>query len=120
MVDKTGRLNLAYWTATNHILYRAYTYSGAADALSLVDGPTQLDASGSSNHSGLAVNGDVSVNGNVVDQGYMAAHDHVADRLCHLTMAFVRHDLQRRREPPLVDHLHFVIFPEDCAHLITH
>ncbi len=64
MFDLSGRLQLAYWSASNHIIYRAYTYDASRDALTLVDGPTQIDGSGSANHPALAVsplNGTVTV-----------------------------------------------------------
>lgn len=55
MFDRSGKLNMVYWTAANHILYRAYTYNASTKALTLVSGPTQLDLSGSANHPALAV-----------------------------------------------------------------
>jgi hypothetical protein len=55
MFDASGRLQLVYWTNANHILHRAYTYDSSSDTLTLVSGPTQLDASGSATHPVLAV-----------------------------------------------------------------
>jgi len=54
-MDAAGRLHVAYWSANNHITYRAYTYNPSADALALISGPTQVDAAGKSNHPSLAV-----------------------------------------------------------------
>ncbi len=54
-MDSGGKLHIAYWSANNHITYQAYSYDPAGDILSLADGPTQLDASGSANHPSLAV-----------------------------------------------------------------
>jgi hypothetical protein len=54
-MDLSSVLQVAYWTSGNHILYRAYTYNSTQDTLTLVDGPTQLDTSGSANHPVLAV-----------------------------------------------------------------
>lgn len=54
-MDASGRLHVAYWSANNHITYRAYTYNPATDALALISGPTQLDTAGQSNHPSLAV-----------------------------------------------------------------
>jgi hypothetical protein len=54
-MDLNSVLHVAYWTSANHILYRAYTYDATQDALTLVDGPTQIDTSGSANHPVLAV-----------------------------------------------------------------
>lgn len=55
MASQDGILHLAYWTSSNHIVYRSYTYNAAADTYSLVSGPTQLDSAGSANHPVLAV-----------------------------------------------------------------
>ena len=55
MLDQSGVIHIAYWTATNHILYRAYTYNAAQDVLTQVSGPTQLDTGGVANHPVLAV-----------------------------------------------------------------
>src|SRR5258708_35188740 len=53
MFDGTGVLRLAYWSANNHITYRAYSYNATSDTLTLVDGPTQVDVSGAANHPSL-------------------------------------------------------------------
>ncbi len=55
MLDQSGVIHVAYWTATNHILYRAYTYNAAQDVLTQVGGPTQLDTGGAANHPVLVV-----------------------------------------------------------------
>jgi hypothetical protein len=54
-MDKNNILHVAYWIAGNHITYRSYTYNYALDMITLVNGPTQLDASGSASHPILAV-----------------------------------------------------------------
>jgi hypothetical protein len=55
MSDPSGIIHVAYWAASNHIIYRAYTYNRAQDILALVSGPTQLDSNGSANHPVLAI-----------------------------------------------------------------
>jgi len=55
MVDKNGVLNVSYWGASNHIIYRAYTYDSSTNSLTLVKGPTQIDTAGSANHPSLAI-----------------------------------------------------------------
>jgi hypothetical protein len=55
MVDEGGRIHLVFWSASNHIIYRSYTYNFAQDKLTLQSGPAQLDANGSANHPALAV-----------------------------------------------------------------
>ncbi len=55
MADGSGKLHVAYWSANNHISYRAYTYVAASNTLTLTDGPTQIDTAGSSNHPQLVV-----------------------------------------------------------------
>jgi hypothetical protein len=54
-MDKNSILHVAYWATGNHINYRSYTYNSAQDTITLVNGPTQLDASGSASHPVLAV-----------------------------------------------------------------
>lgn len=54
-IDQTGFLDVTYWSGSNHIVFRKYSYSPSKDALSLVDGPTQVDNAGSANHPDLAV-----------------------------------------------------------------
>jgi hypothetical protein len=53
--DATGKLNVAYWSGNNHILYRAYQYNPSTDTLTNGTGPTQVDSAGSANHPNLAV-----------------------------------------------------------------
>lgn len=55
MVDADGTLHVAHWSRGDRITYRAYSYAPAADALQLVEGPTQLDLEGSANHPALAI-----------------------------------------------------------------
>jgi hypothetical protein len=55
MFDLNGQLNVVYWTASNQITHRAYTYVAATNTLMLVSGPTRLDTAGSANHPVLAV-----------------------------------------------------------------
>jgi hypothetical protein len=54
-MDAAGRINIAYWAAGNHIQFRSYAYDPAADVLTLVNGPVQLDLAGNANHPALAV-----------------------------------------------------------------
>jgi len=64
MLDQNQVLHVSYWATGSHVIYRSYSYSAALDALTLLDGPTQLDASGNANHPVLAVSpadGSVSV-----------------------------------------------------------
>ncbi|MEO8608224.1 MAG: carboxypeptidase regulatory-like domain-containing protein [Chloroflexota bacterium] len=53
--DKNGRLNLAYWSASDHITYRSYTYSASSNVLTQVDAPTQIDSAGKANHPAIAI-----------------------------------------------------------------
>jgi hypothetical protein len=53
--DGAGKLNIAYWSTGNHVIYLAYTYDASANTLNLVQGPTQIDTSGSANHPALAI-----------------------------------------------------------------
>lgn len=55
MIDKNGVLHITYWSASNHISYKSYTYDPSQNTLNLVEGPTQVDTSGSSNHPSIAV-----------------------------------------------------------------
>ncbi|MEK7325091.1 MAG: hypothetical protein AAB217_07525, partial [Chloroflexota bacterium] len=55
MFDAAGKLHVAYWSAANHITHRAYTYNATTDTLTLVEGPTQVDTTGSANHPIVAV-----------------------------------------------------------------
>ncbi len=74
MMGKNQVLYVAYWTTGNHIVYRAYSYSAVQDVLTLVEGPTQLDAAGNANHPVLAVSPlDASVTIAWVQQGQIVA-----------------------------------------------
>jgi hypothetical protein len=53
MVDTAGILQVAYWSSGNHIVHKAYTYTGGV--LSQVGSTRQVDLSGSANHPALAV-----------------------------------------------------------------
>jgi hypothetical protein len=55
MVDKDGRLHVAYWSSSNRIIHRAYTYSNSTNTLTLVSGPFTVDTGGSANHPVIAV-----------------------------------------------------------------
>lgn len=55
MIDRNDTLHISYWSAANHITYRSYTYNTATNVLTLVEGPTQVDTAGSSNHPLLVV-----------------------------------------------------------------
>jgi len=54
-MDTNQVLHVAYWSTGSHITYRSYTYNSSTDALTPVDGPTQLDANAGANHPVLAV-----------------------------------------------------------------
>lgn len=54
MVDTSGYLHLVYWSGTNHIQHRAYTYNSALNTLTPSGAFTQVDAAGSSNHPTIA------------------------------------------------------------------
>ena len=55
MVDKNGALQIAYWSNTNHILDRGYTYTSATNTLTPIGAFFQVDAAGSANHPVVAV-----------------------------------------------------------------
>jgi len=55
MMDQSLVMHIAYWSSSNHIIYRSYTYNVASDVLALAEGPTQVDTNGSANHPNLAV-----------------------------------------------------------------
>jgi len=55
MFDLNGNLHLAYWTNSNHILHRAYTYNNIDNTLAPLGDFFQVDAAGSANHPILAV-----------------------------------------------------------------
>jgi hypothetical protein len=55
MFDGTGELHVAYWSSTNHITYKSYTYDSGTNALTTVNAATQIDTSGTANHPALAI-----------------------------------------------------------------
>jgi hypothetical protein len=55
MIDTSQNLQLAYWSAHNHIVYRSLGYNPNTNVFSTLSGPTQLDTAGSSNHPALAI-----------------------------------------------------------------
>jgi hypothetical protein len=55
MFDPSGVLHIAYWSTTNHISYRSYTYNSVSDSLTLVEGPFQIDSVGNANHPVIAI-----------------------------------------------------------------
>src|SRR5574341_1237230 len=55
MVDQSGKLHIAYRSNGNHITHRAYSYDSGGNTLTLVEGPTQVDTTGSANHPAVAV-----------------------------------------------------------------
>ncbi len=55
MFDRNGKLHVAYWTSTNHIVYAGYSYNAGSDVLTLVDGPAQVDTAGSAFHPAIGV-----------------------------------------------------------------
>ncbi len=55
MMDKNGKLQVAYWAAENQIIHQEYTYTVAANSLNLISGPTRVDSTGKANHPALSV-----------------------------------------------------------------
>ena len=55
LVDPSGRLQVADWAASNHIIEIGYSYNVSTNTLSVVSNPVQLDSSGSANHPALAI-----------------------------------------------------------------
>lgn len=55
MIDQSMKLQIAYWSSNSHILYRSYSYNATQDSLTLLSGPTQVDASGNADHPALAI-----------------------------------------------------------------
>ncbi len=55
MMEPGGILHVGYWTDTDHILHRAYTYNSGANTLTPTGGFTQVDLAGSANHPSLAI-----------------------------------------------------------------
>jgi hypothetical protein len=55
MVDLSGNIHFTYWTNTNHILHRVYTYNSATNVLTPSGGFVQVDTAGSANHPSIAV-----------------------------------------------------------------
>jgi hypothetical protein len=55
MFDANGKLHLAHWASGQHITHRAYVYEATSHTLTLVEGPTQVDAQGDANHPALAL-----------------------------------------------------------------
>ena len=53
MVDQAGMLQVAYWSKSKHIVYKAYSYTGGV--LTQVGATQQVDTSGSANHPAVAV-----------------------------------------------------------------
>jgi len=55
MMDRSGRLHIAYWSEGDHITHQAYTYDSASESLIAVGEATQVDSSGHANHPVVAV-----------------------------------------------------------------
>ncbi|MBK9924363.1 MAG: hypothetical protein IPP66_03645 [Anaerolineales bacterium] len=55
MVDLNQTLHIAYWTNSNHILHRAYTYNSSTNVLSPSGNFVQVDTAGSANHPSVAI-----------------------------------------------------------------
>jgi|GEM_PF-1026160 len=55
MFDSLHHMHIAYWSPSNHISYREYTYTAGSNTLTLISGPTQIDTAGSSNHPSIAI-----------------------------------------------------------------
>lgn len=53
--NQAGLLQVAYWSADNHLIHQAYSYNAASHTLSPVTTAFQLDAAGNANHPALAV-----------------------------------------------------------------
>ena len=53
--DRNGRLNIAYWSSSDHITYRSFTYNGGTNTLAQADAPVQVDAAGKANHPAIAI-----------------------------------------------------------------
>lgn len=55
MMEPGGILHVGYWTNSNHILHRSYTYNSGSNTLTPSGGFTQVDTAGSANHPSLAI-----------------------------------------------------------------
>ena len=55
MVDLNGNLHVTYWTNTNHILHRVYSYNQSTNMLTASAGFEQVDTAGNANHPVIAV-----------------------------------------------------------------
>jgi hypothetical protein len=55
MMDTSGNLHVGYWTDSDIILHRAYSYNSGANTLTPDGNFTQVDSAGSANHPALAV-----------------------------------------------------------------
>ena len=55
MMEPGGTLHVGYWTNSNHIPHRAYTYNSGSNTLTPAGGFTQVDTAGSANHPSLAI-----------------------------------------------------------------
>ena len=55
MIDRSGKLHVAYWSSTDHIIYVSFTYDLGADTLTTAYGPLQIDGASSASHPALAV-----------------------------------------------------------------
>ncbi|MBZ0289944.1 MAG: hypothetical protein K8I30_20135, partial [Anaerolineae bacterium] len=53
--DKNGRLNIAYWSSSDHITYRSFTYNASNNTLAQADAPVQLDSAGKATHPAIAI-----------------------------------------------------------------
>ncbi len=55
MMEPGGTLHVGYWTNSNHILHRSYTYNSGANTLTPTGDFTQVDTAGNANHPSLAI-----------------------------------------------------------------
>ena len=55
MVDQNKVIHVAYWTASNHIIHRSYTYDIASNTLTALGDFFQVDTAGNANHPALVV-----------------------------------------------------------------
>jgi len=55
MMDRNGRLNVAYWSSAGHITFGAYTYNSQTNSLAPAIAPQQVDSQGYASHPALSI-----------------------------------------------------------------
>ncbi|MEO8611236.1 MAG: hypothetical protein ABI690_25290 [Chloroflexota bacterium] len=55
MVAQDGLLHVAYWSNSNHITHKAYTYDSLSNTLTQSGSTTQIDSDGSATHPSIAI-----------------------------------------------------------------